>query len=112
MKIKQKEMVSPVEAVKGIFRRTMCYNKDAMICQFEMKKGSIIELHSHPAAQIGYVIKGKMEFWYESKERKTFTVMSGDSYLIPGTVLHGVKVIEDSDVIEVFSPARKEYENE
>lgn len=111
MKVKHKDKVAPVEAVKGILRRTMCYNKDAMLCHFDMKKGSIIDLHSHPAAQIGYVIRGKMEFWYETKESK-HVVVTGDSYLIPGTVLHGVKVIEDSDVIEVFSPARKEYEND
>ncbi len=111
MHVKHKDKVAPVEAVKGILRRTMCYNATAQICQFDMKKGSIIELHSHPAAQIGYVIKGKVEFLYETKESK-HVVVAGDSYLIPGNVLHGAKILEDSDVIEVFSPARKEYENE
>ncbi|MEX2719697.1 MAG: cupin domain-containing protein [Candidatus Sigynarchaeota archaeon] len=111
MKIKHKGKVAPVEAVKGIFRRTMCYNKDAQICHFDMKRGSIIELHSHPAAQIGYVIRGKVEFMYETKESK-HVVVTGDSYLIPGNVKHGATILEDSEVIEVFSPSRKEYENE
>ncbi|MBN2150577.1 MAG: cupin domain-containing protein [Candidatus Lokiarchaeota archaeon] len=111
IKIKHKDTVAPVEAVKGIHRRTMCYNDDAQICHFDMKKGSVIELHSHPAAQIGYVVKGKVEFWYQTKDSKHL-VVTGDSYLIPGNVPHGAVVIEDSDVIEVFSPARKEYGNE
>nr|MDO8114386.1 cupin domain-containing protein [Candidatus Sigynarchaeota archaeon] len=111
MKIKNKKNITPVEQVKGILRRTMCYNKDAMLCHFDMRKGSVIELHSHPAAQIGYVIKGKLEFWDTTKDNK-FVVGPGDSYIFPGTVVHGARLLEDSDVIECFAPSRKEYENE
>jgi quercetin dioxygenase-like cupin family protein len=111
MKVKSLKDVEPVEQVPGIARKTMCYNDDAQLCHFDMKKGSIIELHSHPASQIGYVIKGKIEFWTETKEEKTI-VEPGDSYIFPGGVVHGALLIKDSEVIECFAPTRKEYENE
>lgn len=93
----------------GILRRTLVYNKDAMLCVFDMKKGATIDLHSHPAAQLGYVISGKAEFWWESKDNKN-VVVPGDTYMIPGTVVHGATMLEDTTIIECFTPSRPEYE--
>jgi len=42
------------------------------------------------------------------QDRKIF-VERGDSWCLPGNMEHGVEVMEDSVVIEVFSPVRKEY---
>ena len=111
IKVKDKHSIEPIEMVPGIFRRTLVYNQDAMLCHFEMKKGAEIDLHSHPAAQLGFVVSGKAEFWYETKENKT-TVLPGQSYIIPGKVTHGAIIIEDTEIIECFAPSRPEYENE
>jgi quercetin dioxygenase-like cupin family protein len=40
---------------------------------------------------------------------KDYEAEAGDSWNIPGNVEHGVKVHEDSIVIEVFSPVREDY---
>ena len=111
MKVKKVADVPAVEMLPGIFRKTLVYNTDAMVCHFDLRARAVIELHKHPAAQLGYVISGKAEFWYESKENAT-VVVPGDSYIIPGNVVHGATMIEDTTLIECFSPARPEYENE
>jgi quercetin dioxygenase-like cupin family protein len=36
-------------------------------------------------------------------------VLPGDSWCIPGGMEHAVEMIEDSVVVEVFSPVREEY---
>ena len=36
-------------------------------------------------------------------------VEAGDSWSIPGGVEHSGEILEDSVVVEVFSPVRKEY---
>jgi quercetin dioxygenase-like cupin family protein len=100
--------IDPKEMLPGIFRRTMVYNDDAMLCHFDMKKGSKIPLHDHPAAQLGYMISGKAEFYYETEDNKTI-VTPGMSYMIPGGVPHGAKMLEDSLIIECFTPSRPEY---
>ena len=51
-----------VEMMKGIYRTTMSYNDDIMLCHFNFDKDASIPLHNHVAAQIGYVIKGKVKF--------------------------------------------------
>nr|MDO8118782.1 cupin domain-containing protein [Candidatus Sigynarchaeota archaeon] len=109
MHVEKKNEIQPVEMVPNIFRRTLVNNDGAMLCHFDMKKGAEINLHSHPAAQLGYVLSGKAEFWYETKENYTI-VTPGDSYIIPGGVMHGARMLEDTEIIECFSPSRKEYE--
>ena len=38
-----------------------------------------------------------------------FEADPGDSWNIPGNVEHNVEVLEDTVVIEVFSPVREDY---
>ena len=101
--------IKPFEALQGIFRQTLAYNKQTMLCLFELKKDADIPLHNHPNVQIGYVISGKVKFLSEVKE-KEFIAAPGDSYVFEAEEKHGAKVLEDSKVIEVFHPFRPEYE--
>ena len=38
-----------------------------------------------------------------------FMAEAGDGWNIPGDVEHGVEVLKDAVVIEVFSPVREDY---
>ncbi|MHA1820814.1 MAG: cupin domain-containing protein [Promethearchaeota archaeon] len=98
--------VKSVKALDGIFRRTLAYNEETMLCHFDMKKGAKIPLHDHIHVQIGYVIKGKIKFFTENGE---FIASAGDSYVFDSNEKHGAELLEDSEVIEVFSPCRSEY---
>ncbi len=99
--------VSPVEKPPGIFRRTLTWNKELMLCHFEMKKGSKIPLHDHRASQNGYVVSGKVNF---ITEKGNFTAGPGDAYIFGPNEKHGAEVLEDAIVVETFSPSRPEYE--
>jgi quercetin dioxygenase-like cupin family protein len=74
-----------------------------------MEKDSEIPLHNHSNVQIGYVLSGKIRFLSEDKEHE-FTAAKGDSYVFEAEELHGAKVLEDTELIEVFYPYRPEYE--
>jgi quercetin dioxygenase-like cupin family protein len=101
--------ITPFKALPGIYRQTLAYNKQAMLCLFELKKDADIPLHNHSNVQIGYVISGKIKFLSEVKENE-FIAATGDSYVFEAEEKHGAKVLEDSTVIEVFHPFRPEYE--
>lgn len=111
MKRKTVSGTPAVEMLPGIFRRTMVYNDKAMLCHFDLKRDAVIPLHQHPADQLGFVISGRAEFWYEIQDNAT-VVVPGDSYIIPGGVVHGARMLEDTILIECFAPARPEYHNE
>ncbi|OLS15269.1 MAG: cupin [Promethearchaeota archaeon CR_4] len=99
--------ISPVENPPGIYRRTLTWNDELMLCHFDMKKGAKIPLHNHRASQNGYVISGKIRFLTENEP---FTVRPGDAYNFGSNEKHGAEILEDSIVVETFSPSRPEYE--
>ena len=91
----------------GIFRTTLSYNPNVMLCHFNMKKGAKIPLHSHEAVQSGYVVSGRVRF--HKKDGPSFEATPGSSYVFDSREEHGADVLEEAVVIEVFSPMRPEY---
>ena len=97
----------PVEMIPGIFRTTLTYNEQIMLCHFSMKKGALIPLHNHKAVQNGYVIKGKVRFFTRGND--SIIVETGSSYVFDSEEYHGSEVLEDTEIIESFTPIRPEY---
>jgi len=104
--VKKKSVEGIVRAMDGVERQSLCYGEKTHLVKFFLERGKIVPLHSHMEEQTGYLIKGKMLFTIDGKE---YLLETGDSWSIPGGVEHGVKMIEDCEVVEVFSPVRKEY---
>lgn len=95
-----------VENPEGIYRTTLTYNDDVMLCHFSLCKDAEIPIHNHPAVQIGYVMKGKIQFM---TEKDTFIAEKGTSYLFQAFEKHGAKVLEGAEAVECFAPTREEY---
>jgi len=98
--------IEGVIALPGILRKPLAYNDDVNLNFFELKQGSVIPLHSHDPTQIGYMIAGKVRFFTEQTE---FIAIPGDSYVFNRNEKHGAEILEDSKLIEIFSPMRHEY---
>ena len=105
MKISPKN-VTEVEMIKGIYRKTLGHKKELMLAHFRLVKGTILPLHSHPHVQAGFVLSGKIEF---QENNQKYILETGDSYIIDGNVEHGAFVIEDTFLIDCFSPRREDY---
>jgi len=94
------------EVSPGIFRKILTYNNELMVCEFFIKKGAVLNEHHHINLQNTYVISGKLEF---SVDGETRVVTDGDSILMEADALHSVVGLEDTRVIDVFSPMRKDF---
>jgi quercetin dioxygenase-like cupin family protein len=103
----QRESCPAVESPPGIFRTTLAWNEQSMVCHFRMSKGAKIPLHDHPAVQNGYMMSGKVRFL--NAEGEAFVAVAGTGYCFGSMERHGAEVMEDSEAIECFSPARPEY---
>jgi len=101
-----KNSVNAIEMLPGIYRKTLVYNNNMMLCYFSLNKNSYIPLHSHKEHQIGYVITGKLQF---ETEKGNFVVGAGDSYVFESNEKHGATILENSEVIDVFNPSRDDY---
>jgi quercetin dioxygenase-like cupin family protein len=78
-----------------------------MLCHFSLKKRGKIPLHNHEALQTGYVISGKISFI--KKDEDGFIAEAGTGYVFESEEYHGAEALEDSEVIECFTPLRPEY---
>ncbi len=101
-----KENLQKVKVLEGIYRKTLTYNNDVMLCFFILEKDAVVPLHEHKAHQIGYVLKGKIKFRTETRE---FMAKEGDSYMFDSNEKHSAELLEYTEVIEVFNPTRDEY---
>lgn len=91
---------------EGIDMKNLVDGDQTMMIHVRMEKGSHIPRHSHPQEQTGYLLAGSLRFTIGDQ---IYTLSGGDSWCIPGGVAHKVDALEDTVVIEVFSPPREDY---
>ena len=94
------------QLMEGAYLSTLVHGEKTLMGQFSIAKGSEIPPHSHPHEQTGFMVSGKLRFKVEDEMME---VESGDSWCIPGGVEHSADALEDSVIIEVFSPVREDY---
>lgn len=69
--------------------------------------GSQVPMHDHPHEQMGVVLEGEFVMVIGEESR---TIRTGDKYVIPGGVRHGVtEVMVKSVALDIFSPPREDY---
>lgn len=103
----QRQDLKAVEGPPGIFRTTVAFNAQTMLCHFNMNVGAEIPLHNHDAVQNGMVLSGKIEF--KKGDGSTFIAQAGTGYAFGPNEQHGATVLEKAEVIECFAPMRPEY---
>ena len=98
-----------VEMFEGIYRRTMATTDEAMLCEFFLERHSRVPEHSHMNDQVAYVIYGRLEMTIGDVVK---ICNPGDSYAIPGGVLHHEHALIDTLLVSCFSPPRNDYRTE
>jgi len=90
----------------SLTRRVLAYNDKLFLAEHQMVKGWAGAMHSHPHDQVVYVVRGHLKV---NCQAKSFELRAGDTFLVRGGVQHGASAIEDSLVIDVFTPCREDY---
>lgn len=86
-------------------RRYISGEYATFVC-FELKRGALVPTHHHPSEQMSYVTRGKVKVTAEGKE---FIVSKGELIHLPFESPHQFEAMEDSTVLDVFSPPRKDW---
>src|SRR6266853_5639946 len=92
----------------GLKRRVLAYNDKLFLAEHEMVKGWVGTVHDHPHDQIVYVVHGHIRVTCQGN---TFDARTGDTFVVRGGVQHGASAIEDSRVVDVFTPCRRSEEH-
>jgi quercetin dioxygenase-like cupin family protein len=90
----------------GLTRKVLASNEKLSLVEHHMEKGWVGKVHSHPHEQVVYVVRGHLNV---NCDGKTADVRAGDSFLVRGGVEHGASAVEESHVIDVFTPCREDY---
>ena len=80
--------------------------KGLTIARLNIQKGGVVAEHNHVHEQIATVEKGALKFFIDGGEQM---VKAGESLAIPSNVPHGVEAMEDTVVVDVFSPCREDW---
>jgi quercetin dioxygenase-like cupin family protein len=94
------------EPERGLKRRVLAYNDKLFVVEHEMVKGWVGNLHSHPHEQAVYVVRGHLRVTCQGT---ILDLRTGDTFVVRGGVDHGACAIEDSLVVDVFTPIREDY---
>lgn len=77
-----------------------------MVTRMRFRAGMTAAKHVHPHEQAGYVVSGR---YRQTISGASHELHPGDSYAIPGGIEHAMEVLEDGEVIDVFTPPRDEF---
>lgn len=94
------------ELLDGVRLKSMVHGAATHLTEVRFVKGAVVPEHRHPHEQTGYLISGSLRFFGSDGE---VVVGPGDCWSFPSDAPHGAEALEDSVVIEVFSPIREDY---
>jgi quercetin dioxygenase-like cupin family protein len=99
----------PKEQLGEGMARRFIWGERLMMSQIESKAGNMVPKHHHDNEQLSNVISGRMEFRLGDDGADVRIVGPGEALIIPANVPHQVITLEDTVLIELFSPPRQDW---
>ena len=96
----------PVEQLSATIGRQMIHTETMTLARVILQRGAVVPRHEHENEQIATVLEGRLRFVVGDEER---IVSAGESVPLAANVPHEVEALEDSVVLDVFSPAREDW---
>jgi quercetin dioxygenase-like cupin family protein len=84
----------------------LSHGPESMVTKMIFKKGDKPPAHKHPNEQSGYVLSGSYRMRIGDVRQQ---LGPGDTYNIPRDVEHFLEIIEPGEILDFFSPPRKDY---
>lgn len=100
------ETVTPSSPEPGVTRRVIAHGGKIMGVEVRFEKGAVGSIHKHFHEQMSYIVSGSFEYFEDGKK---YLVKAGDSYYVPADVEHGVIALEESVILDVFTPQRDDF---
>jgi quercetin dioxygenase-like cupin family protein len=94
-----------IDICAGIKRRTITTGTSMYQMLAQLDAGSRMPEHKHPQEQIVHILKGRMRLIVEGVPHE---LMVGESFYLASNVPHGVETIDETTVLDTFSPPRED----
>ncbi len=97
-----------LEKVTEMVSRKFVTGASGMLAQFYLKKGALVPMHAHDSEQMTYVLQGALMLLVDGEE---MVVREGEVLIVPTQVEHQAEALEDTFVLDIFSPIRLDWLN-
>ena len=87
-------------------RRKVIHTETMTIARLELQKSAVVPEHRHENEQVTTMESGSLKFFIDGGEK---IVRAGESLVIPPNLPHRVEALEDSVVVDTFSPRRDDW---
>ena len=93
-------------AGQGVRRKILGYCDELMTVRFAFETGGVGALHQHPHLQTSVVTSGVFDVTISGVTQR---LRPGDCYIVPSNAVHGAVCIEAGELIDSFTPMRKDF---
>lgn len=89
-------------------RRKVFSSGNLMFVIYDLDPGAEVPLHQHPEEQAGFIVKGEVEIYTDTRRR---VLKEGSWYHFEPNEPHGGRVVgsQKALVVDVFTPPKKEF---
>jgi len=86
--------------------RKVVHAERITVCRISLKKGAVVQMHSHENEQLTMLESGVLRFVFPDGEK---ILHAGEMLDIPPHVPHKVEALEDAEATDLFSPIREDW---
>jgi quercetin dioxygenase-like cupin family protein len=94
------------EQMNPLLSRQAIHTANMTVARVYLAKGAIVPSHFHVNEQVSVVLQGKLRFTINGQEQ---VVAGGEVVEIPPNAPHLVEALEDSVVMDLFTPVRSDW---
>ena len=94
------------EQMNPLLARQVIHTGHMTIAKVYLAKGVVVPAHSHFNEQVSVVLEGRVKFLLNDEPR---VVGAGEVLEIPPNAPHRVEALEDSLVMDLFTPPREDW---
>jgi quercetin dioxygenase-like cupin family protein len=96
----------PAEQLNPQIVRRVVHTENLTIARLQIAKDAVVPEHSHVNEQVATVERGALRFHIAGQD---VVLRDGQSLAIPSNVPHSVVALEDTTVVDIFSPRREDW---
>ena len=104
--IVKNESVRQEDLGDGLERKILASGGRMMMVEVYFQKDARGAVHSHPHEQVSYILSGSFEVEINGEKQN---LKAGDSFYVSPNVLHGVLALEESTILDIFTPQREDF---
>ena len=101
----------PREQVTELLGRRLVTGERIMVAQVELTRGCIVPQHAHVHEQVTLVLDGCLRLKVGDGGAESYDLRAGELICLPSNVPHAAEALEDTRVLDVFSPPREDWLN-